>query len=118
MWLVDRSRSATSAVCWLRAYQVRSVGVSVIASNPVLAQVQQIRKLIELLGPPILFRKMIGIQNALEMQVEDGQYQRHAVVRLCEALLATAELYDVPGEVAEQLEAMACRVIDLVERRR
>jgi hypothetical protein len=61
---------------------------------------------------------MIGIMNALEMQVEDGDYQRHAVARLCEALLATAELYDIPEDVRLRLEELICGLIDLVERRR
>jgi hypothetical protein len=52
------------------------------------------------------------------MQVEDGHYQRHAVSRLCEALLATAELYSIPEEEAHQLEELACGIVDLVERRR
>lgn len=88
-----------------------------MVDTQVLAQVKQARDLLESLGPPIVFRKMVGILNALEMQVEDGQYQQHAVVRLCEALLATAELYDIPEPGATRLEELASGVIDLVERR-
>ncbi len=89
-----------------------------MTNNPLLKQAGQIRKLLELLGPPIAFRKMFGILNALEMQVEDGKYQRHAVARLCEALLATAQFYDIPEDMAGRLEELACGMIDLVEKHR
>jgi hypothetical protein len=61
---------------------------------------------------------MHAILNALEMQIEDGDYQRHAVARLCEALLATRELYDIPEEIETDLEEAACDVVSLVEDRR
>ena len=79
--------------------------------------VHEVRTLLESLGPPIAFRKLHGILNALEMQVEDGEYQRHAVARLCEALLATAELYDIPEGKAGRLEELTCGVIEQAERR-
>jgi hypothetical protein len=88
-----------------------------MARNQVSAQAGRIRELLESLGPPIVFRKLFGILNALEMQVEDGHYQRHAVARLCEALLATAELYDIPQEEGARLEGLACGMIELVEGR-
>ncbi len=88
-----------------------------MASKQVLAQVRRLRAHVESFGPPSAYRKMFGILNALEMQVEDGQYQRHAVARLCEALLATAELYDIPEHASERLETLACGVIELVEGR-
>jgi hypothetical protein len=47
------------------------------------------------------------------MQVEDGRFQKHAVARLCEALLATAELYPIDEEAAGELEQLACAVIEL-----
>jgi hypothetical protein len=87
-----------------------------MAGKQVLVQVKQVRELLESLGPPISFRKMFGILNALEMQVEDGRYQRHAVARLCEALLATADLYDLPERATGRLEELACGMIDLVEK--
>lgn len=40
------------------------------------------------------------------------------MTRLCEALLATAQLYDIPEEVAGKLEEAACAVVALVEDRR
>jgi len=86
-----------------------------MARNRVYAAVKPIREVLESLGPPIAFRKLHGILNALEMQVEDGRFQKHAVTRLCEAMLATAELYDIDEEAASQLEELACGLIDLVQ---
>jgi hypothetical protein len=80
--------------------------------------VDQIGTLLKSLGPARSYRKMHGIFNALEMQVEDGNYQRHAVARLGEALLATAELYDLREESAQDLEELVCNMVDVVERSR
>jgi len=68
------------------------------------ARVRKVRKLVDALGPVVAFRQLHGILNALEMQVEDGNYHRRAVARLCEALLATAELYHIPKFLTKQLE--------------
>jgi hypothetical protein len=38
--------------------------------------------------------------------------------RLCEALLATAELYDIPEGIAGRIEDATCAVVTLVEDRR
>lgn len=62
--------------------------------------------------------KLHSILSVLEMQVSDGHYRRHAMTRLCEALLATAELYDIPEENAGRLEGATCAVVALVEDRR
>ena len=88
------------------------------AGKSLTARVKKVRELVDSLGPPVAFRKLHGVLNALEMQVEDGNYQRHAVTRLCEALLATAELYDIREDRARQLEEAACAVVTLVEDRR
>jgi hypothetical protein len=92
--------------------------VVVIAGKSLTAQVKKVRDVVDSLGSAVAFRKLLGILNALEMQIEDGDYQRHAVARLCEALLATAELYDIPADLAGQLEEAACAVVTLVEDRR
>lgn len=65
-------------------------------------------------GEPIVYRKLNGILNALGMQVEDDIYSSSGVVRLCEALLATAELYELPIEGAEELEKLTIAVIQFV----
>ncbi len=70
--------------------------------------VGKIRKLVDALGPADAFRKLHGVLSALEMQVADGDYQSRAVARLCEALLATAELYDIPDYLAKRLKQAAC----------
>ena len=88
-----------------------------MARDAVVAAGKPMRELLEALGLPLAFRKLYGILNALEMQVEDGHYQHHAVTRLCEALLATAELYDIPDELAARLQELACGVIDRAKRR-
>ena len=87
-------------------------------TDRLLDSVRDIRKCVESFGPPITYRKLNGILNALEMQVEDGNYKRHAVVRLCEACLAAAELYSLPDGMPEQFESLTLRVVTLVEDRR
>src|SRR5258708_3657770 len=81
-------------------------------------QVKKVREIVESLGPPIDYRKLHGIVNALMMQVEDGCYDDDAVTLLCQALLASAETYEIPGATFDRLEAAACIVVTLVEDRR
>ena len=76
-----------------------------------MVPIRKVNELLETLGPPIVFRKMFGILNALEMQVEDGHYQRSAVARLCEALLACAELYDIPEQAEKRLEVLVREIV-------
>ena len=64
---------------------------------------QEVRRVIESLGPAILFRKLYGVLNAIEMQIEDGKYRSAAVVRLGEALQETAVFYEVDPAVLSQL---------------
>ena len=89
-----------------------------MAGKSVTAKVKKLRRLVDSLGTEVAFRKLHSILNALEMQVDDGNYQRYAVTRLCEALLATAESFDIPEDLAGQLEEAACAVVALVEDRR
>jgi hypothetical protein len=86
-----------------------------MAGESLAARVKKVRATVDSLGPAIAFRKLHGILNALEIQIEDGDYQHQAVTRLCEALLATAELYDIPEDLAGKLEAAVCSVVSLVE---
>jgi hypothetical protein len=88
-----------------------------MSAKSLMARVKKVRAIVDALGPEVSFRKLHAVLNALEMQVEDGDYQRHAVSRLCEALLATASLYDIPEGRAGQLEAAVCAVVTLVEDR-
>ena len=63
-----------------------------MSGKSVAARVKKLRQLVDSLGTAVAFRKLHGILDAMEMQVDDGNYRRHAVTRLCEALLATAML--------------------------
>ncbi len=90
----------------------------VVVRKSVKSGVKRLREAVDSLGRPVEFRKLQAVLNALELQVEDGHYQHHAVIRLCEALLATAQLYNVPDELAGILEEAACAVVSLVEDRR
>ena len=89
-----------------------------MAGKSLRARVKKVRDLVDSLSPAIAFRKLHGILNALEIQVEDGIYQRHAVTRLCEALLSTTGLYAFPDGLSVQLEEAVCAVVMLVEDRR
>ena len=53
---------------------------------------KRLREAVDYLGTPAEFRKLQAILKALELEVDDGRHQRHAVTGLCEALLATAKL--------------------------
>ena len=86
-----------------------------MSGKSVAARVKELRQLVDSLGTAAAFRKLHGILDAMEMQVDDGNYRRHAVTRLCEALLATAELYDIPEAIARQIEEAACALVTLVE---
>jgi hypothetical protein len=91
------------------------VEVPAVSGKSVAARVKKLRQLVDSLGTAVAFRKLHGILDAMEMQVDDGNYRRHAVTRLCEALLATAELYDIPEAIARQIEEAACALVTLVE---
>jgi len=80
-----------------------------------MARVKKLRQLVDALGTARAYRKLHGILDALELQVDDGNYRSHAVTRLCEAFLATAELYDIPEAAARRMEGAACALVTLVE---
>jgi len=83
--------------------------------NPVHDAMKPISELLNSLGPPIRFRKLHGIANALEMQIEDRHFHKYAVARLGEAMLATAELYGIDEQAFSRLEGLVCKVIELAE---
>ena len=72
--------------------------------NPVHDAMNPISELLNSLGPRIRFRKLHGISNALEMQVENRNYHKHAVTRLGETMLATAELFGIDEQAFSRLE--------------
>jgi hypothetical protein len=78
---------------------------------------QEVRRVIEPLGPAILFRKLHGVLNAIEMQIEDGEYRSQSVVHLGEALRETAVFYGVDSAVQSRLaQAFAAFLRKLQER--
>jgi hypothetical protein len=92
--------------------------VAAMADKFLHSRVKKVREIVDSLGKATTFPKLHAVLNALEMQIEGGHYQHHAVTRLCEALLATAELYDIPERLGMKLEEAACAVVSLVEDRR
>jgi hypothetical protein len=83
-----------------------------------ISRVERVRELVDALQPHMTYRKMRSILNALEVQVDDGKYARHAVTRLCEALLAAAAEHSIPTDRDSQLEDAVCAVVTLVEDKR
>ena len=83
--------------------------------TPLYARVLEIRKRIKSFGEPSHYRKLYSILDALEMQVEDGEYPKFAVIRLCEALLVSSEFHEIDGEDQERLEALISRVAEMAE---
>lgn len=79
---------------------------------------QEVRRVIEPLGPGILFRKFYGVLNAIEVQIEDGAYRPEALVRLAEALLETAIFYGVDPTVQSQLTQAFVAFMRRLERLR
>ena len=64
---------------------------------------QEVRRVVEQLGPAILFRKLYGVLNAIEMQIEDGNYRSEALIRLGEALREVAVFYGVAPAVQSRI---------------
>ena len=56
---------------------------------------EAVRTVVASFGAPLLFRKLYGILNAMEMHVEETPYSVEALQHLGKALEATARLYRV-----------------------
>ena len=82
-----------------------------MAEQPGMAALAEARGLVEALGPKIMYRKMHGIMNALEMQLEDEHFSQGAVRALGNALLETAELYEVDARAAQELGTVLYRLV-------
>src|SRR2546425_4385202 len=54
-----------------------------------------VRAVVASFGAPLVFRKLYGILNAMEMHVEEAPYSVEALQHLGKALEATARLYRV-----------------------
>ena len=64
---------------------------------------EAVRAVVASLGEPITFRKLYGILNAMEMQVEETPYSVEALQHLGKALEATARLYRIDQQRHTQL---------------
>ena len=62
-----------------------------------------VRAVVASFGAPLLFRKLYGILNAMEMHVEETPYSVEALQHLRKALEATAKLYQVDQQKSTQL---------------
>jgi hypothetical protein len=64
---------------------------------------EAVRAVVASFGAPLLFRKLYGILNAMEMHVEETPYSVEALQHLGEALEATARLYQVDQQQSTKL---------------
>ena len=63
-----------------------------------------IRAVVASFGAPLVFRKLYGILNAMEMHVEETPYSMEALQHLGKALEATARLYQIDQQEHTELE--------------
>ena len=75
-----------------------------------------VRAVVAAFGAPLLFRKLYGILNAMEMHVEETPYSVEALQHLGEALEATARLYQVDQQKSTQLERALATFLRKVEK--
>jgi nucleoid DNA-binding protein len=62
-----------------------------------------VRAVVASFGSPLLFRKLYGILNAMEMHVEETPYSVEALQHLGKALEATARLYRIDQQQTTKL---------------
>jgi hypothetical protein len=65
---------------------------------------EAVRAVVASFGAPLLFRKLYGILNAMEMHVEETPYSVEALQHLGKALEATARLYQVDRQGQTRLD--------------
>jgi hypothetical protein len=63
-----------------------------------------VRAVVASFGAPLLFRKLYGILNAMEMHVEETPYSVESLQHLGKALEATARLYQGDQQGQTRLE--------------
>ena len=63
-----------------------------------------VRSVVASFGAPLVFRKLYGILNAMEMHVEESPYSIEALQHLGKALEATSSLYQVDQHERTRLE--------------
>jgi hypothetical protein len=62
-----------------------------------------VRAVVASFGAPLVFRKLYGILNAMEMHVEETPYSVEALQHLGNALEATAKLYRIDQQKSTRL---------------
>ena len=75
-----------------------------------------IRAVVASFGAPLVFRKLYGILNAMEMHVEETPYSVEALQHLGKTLEATARLYQVDQQKSTQLARALATCLRTVEK--
>jgi hypothetical protein len=75
-----------------------------------------VRAVVASFGAPLLFRKLYGILNAMEMHVEETPYSVEALQHLGKALEATARLYRIDQPKSTQLARALATFLRQVEK--
>jgi hypothetical protein len=76
-----------------------------------------VRAVVAWFGAPLLFRKLYGILNAMEMHVEESPYSVEALQHLGKALEATARLYQVDQHGRTRLENAVASFLSKVDKK-
>ena len=74
-----------------------------------------VRAVVASFGSPLVFRKLYGILNAMEMHVEETPYSVEALQYLGKALEATARLYQVDQQQSTTLTRALATFLRQVE---
>ena len=76
-----------------------------------------VRAVVASFGAPIAFRKLYGLLNAMEMQVEETPYSVEALQHLGKALEATARLYQVDQQGQTRLDRAVTAFLSKVAKK-
>jgi hypothetical protein len=78
---------------------------------------EAVRAVVASFGAPLLFRKLYGILNAMEMHVEETPYSVEALQHLGNALEATTRLYRIDQQKHIQLTRALATFLSKVEKK-
>jgi hypothetical protein len=78
---------------------------------------EAVRTVVASFGAPLLFRKLYGILNAMEMHVEETPYSVEALQHLGNALEATTRLYRIDQQKHIQLTRALATFLSKVEKK-
>ena len=76
-----------------------------------------VRSVVASFGAPIAFRKLYGILNAMEMQVEETPYSVETLQHLGKALEATARLCQIDQQQSTKLTGALATSLSKVEKK-